>query len=94
MKRRKLRKTGENIQNALEVPNDGNKIFFKICKHKKGKRKRENNKPTIEKEEAGNRGHYKLRNVNIKAFGDIPNSFNHGSCFVSFFLNPVAMLEL
>lgn len=29
MKRRKLRKTGENIQNALEVPNDGNRIFFK-----------------------------------------------------------------
>lgn len=82
MKRRKLRKTGENIQNALEVPNDGNRIFFKTWKHKKG---RENNKPTIEKEEAGNRGHYKLRNVNIKAFGDIPNSLNHGPHFVCLF---------
>lgn len=39
MKRRKLRKTGENIQNALEVPNDGNRIFFKTWKHKKGREK-------------------------------------------------------
>lgn len=45
---------------------------------------KENSKPTTEKKKATNRGHYKLRNVNIEAFGDILNSLNKNHILFAF----------
>lgn len=55
---------------------------------------KENSKPTTEKKEAANRGHYELRNVNIKAFGDILNSLNKNHILFAFSFNHIVMLEL